>query len=366
VWILTTPYRMDGEEDRARSKQLTTAWQAILAAQAYRRGWSWDSEVGNLDRLMKLPGSINRKEGHERLAGIGPGAGIRYDFDHLIAVADRLAPAARELLAQAAQEQQHRRAERLGIPAASTAASAFSDPFFTAPANHDGPFDVLHDTAAWADIFQDAGWTYRGLHSDGREKWLRPAGSDGAPDSEYSLLCDEHVAVNWSERSGLPVGRQDPGNKLTKGRLYAELYCGGDTRAAAADILRAAVGTPTDGPAGRLPRHVLDEVARRCQPGKGTHPLAGQGYGERRKTAKGDAGRRLSGLIDNILKAVEGERSSRLRWSARRCAEMIHAGDLTPAQAESALTEVARRAGIGHHEAESIIRSAFPTTGVTS
>jgi hypothetical protein len=368
VWMLTAPYVIGGEEDRARIKNLTTAWQAILAAQAYRHGWSWDSEVGNLDRLMRLPGTVNRKEGHERLASIGPGAGTRYDFDYLIVVADRLAPAARELLEQAAQEKQQRRAERAGIPAASTVASTFTDPFFTssAPADHNGPFDALRDTASWADILQPAGWTYQGLHSDGRGKWLRPAGPAGPPSSEYSLLCNEHVAVNWSERSDLPVGRQAPGSKLTKGRLFAELHYGGDLSAAAADLLRAAAGMSAEGPARRLPRHSLDEVARRCQPGAGARDLAGQGYGERRNTAKGDSGRRFSGLIDNILKAAEGEGSFRLRWSAQMCAEMIRAGDLTPTQAESALTEAARLAGLDHCEAESTIRSVFLTTGVTS
>ncbi|MGP4114157.1 DUF3987 domain-containing protein [Streptomyces sp. 4N509B] len=272
VWILTTPHLIDGEEDRARIKQLTTGWQVILAAHAYRRGWSWDGEVGNLDRLMKLPGTINRKEGIERLASIGPGAGTRYDLDYLIAVADRLAPAARELLEQAAEEQQQRRAERQGTPAASTAASKFSQPF-AGPADHDGPFDVLQDTASWADILQPAGWSYQGTHSDGREMWLRPAGAAGSASSEYSLLCNEHVAVNWSERSDLPVGRQAPGNKLTKGRLFAELHYGGDTSAAAADLLCAAAGTTIDGPGGRLPRHVLDEVARRCQPAGGARDL---------------------------------------------------------------------------------------------
>jgi hypothetical protein len=365
VWMLTTPSLIDSDADRARIKKLTTGWQSILAAQAYRRGWSWDSEVGNLDRLMRLPGTINRKEEHERLASIGPGADTRYDLDDLIVVADRLAPAARELLEQAAQEKQQRRAERQGIPAASTAASTFSQPFI-GPADHDGPFDALRDAASWADILQSAGWSYRGIHSDGREKWLRPAGPAGPPSSEYSLLCNEHVAVNWSERSDLPVGRQSPGSKLTKGRLFAELHYGGDLSAAAADLLRAASGTPTDGPAGRLPRHALDEVARRCQPGGGARTLADQGYGERRAAAKGDAGRRFSGLIDNILKSVEGERSSQLRWSARRCAEMIRAGDLNPAQAESALTEAAQRVGIGHREAASTIRSALCAAGVTS
>ncbi|TLS44975.1 hypothetical protein FE633_17710 [Streptomyces montanus] len=74
------------DEDRAHVKELTSGVQAILAAHAYQCCWSWDSEVGNLDRLMKLPGTVNRKECLERPTSIGPGDGAVYDIRDLAAL----------------------------------------------------------------------------------------------------------------------------------------------------------------------------------------------------------------------------------------------------------------------------------------
>lgn len=258
VWMLAEPHVIGDVEDRARVKELTTAWQAILAAQAHRCGWSWDSEVGNLDRLMKLPGSINRKEGLERPTGIGPGSGTQYDLADLAALVAELAPAAREVLAQATREKQERKTARTGrkIPPPRTARAP-------RPASGDGPLDVVADMLRFGDILVPAGFTYEGQHGDGREKWLRAAVGGDRPSSAYSLLCNDHVAINWSERSDLPVGALAPGQKLTIGTLYARLSYGGDTSEAARDIMRAAAGRPA-GVAAQLPVAVLAEVKRRC------------------------------------------------------------------------------------------------------
>lgn len=258
IWMLAEAHIIGDDEDRARTKELTTGLQAILAAQAYRCGWSWDVEVGNLDRLMKLPGSINRKEGLERPAVIGPGTGDVFDLASLRARIAELAPEAQATLQKAAAEKRERKAARTGhkIPPP----RAPRAPRIT---TGDGPLDVLADVLAFRDILGPAGFTYQGQHSDGREEWLRPAAGGDRPSSAYSLLCDDHVAVNWSERSDLPVGAQPPGQKLTIGRLYAELNYAGDVSEAARDIMRAASGRAT-GAAARLPHTVLAEVERRC------------------------------------------------------------------------------------------------------
>lgn len=259
VWALAENYVIASDEDRVRVKELTTGLQAILAAQAYHCGWSWDSEVGNLDRLMKVPGTVNRKEGLERPTAIGPGTGELFDLADLAKVVAQLAPAARETMAQAAMERQQRKAARLGHKVPPPRA-----PRQPRPASGDGPLDVLADMWEFRDVLVPAGFTYEGTHGDGREKWLRPAGSGERASSAYSLVCDDHVAVNWSERSDLPVGALAPGQKLTIGTLYAHLNYGGDTSEAARDIMRAAAGRTAHGAAERLPAPVLAEVKRRC------------------------------------------------------------------------------------------------------
>ncbi|MGW7722188.1 hypothetical protein ACWGJ6_02370 [Streptomyces canus] len=259
VWLLTQTIIITNDQ-RARLKALTMTWQAILAAQAYRLGWSWDTEVGNLDRLMKLPGSVNRKEGLERPTGIGPGSGTQYDLAQLEEVAHSIGGTAHDLLAAAAMEKQERRNQRLGIkPPPPRPRRA---PRTVTPSG-DGPLDVLADHLEFGDILEPEGWTYLGTHSDNRQMWRRPA-AGGESSSPYSLLCDDHVAVNFSDRSDLPVGGQSSGQKLTIPYLWAHYNYGGDLSAAASDILRAASGRDAHGPAGSLAAHILDDVKRRC------------------------------------------------------------------------------------------------------
>lgn len=261
IWLLSEPFVIS-EDDRSQIKVLTMTWQAILAAQAYRYGWSWDTEVGNLDRLMKLPGTINRKEGIERPTGIGPGDGTVYDLATLVRVADELGPAANELNAEAAREKQARRNERTGVkPAPPRPRRA---PRTVTPTG-DGPLDVLAEHLEFGDILEPEGWTYLGTHSDGRQMWRRPA-AGGESSSPYSLLCDDHVAVNFSDRSDLPVGGHG-GHKLTVPYLWAHYNYNGDLSAAASDILRAASGRDAQGAAGGLGSVILDDVKRRCLPG---------------------------------------------------------------------------------------------------
>ncbi|MFK0125552.1 hypothetical protein ACIQSP_19830 [Streptomyces nigra] len=258
IWLLTEAHIIRDEDDRARVKELTTGLQTILAAQAYRHGWSWDSGVSNLDRLMKLPGTVNRKEGLERPTGMEPGSGVLYDLAELGAVVSKLLPAARDLLEQAVAEKEQRKAQRTGV--------AVPPPRRERPAgmhSGDGPLDVLADMLTFRDVLEPQGWTYKGQAGDW-DHWLRPTAGGDAPSSAYSLKCNDHVAVNWSERSDLPVGAQPRGQKLTVGTLYAHLHYAGNTSEAARDIKRAAASKPARGHAGRLPAAVLAEVKRRC------------------------------------------------------------------------------------------------------
>lgn len=213
VWLLDEAFTIESDDDRARVKDLTVGVQAILGAQAYQYGWSWDTEVSNLDRLMKLPGTVNRKENcPERMAKIGPGSGVLYSLAELAALITEHAPAALEVLELANREKQERKAHRKGEPLA--------PPRSERPAGlhtGDGPLDVLADMLTFREILEPEGWTYA-RHSGGWEQWLRPTASGDAPSSAYSLKCNDHVAVNWSERSDLPVGRSREGRSSRSAR----------------------------------------------------------------------------------------------------------------------------------------------------
>jgi hypothetical protein len=249
------------DADRDEIEAITQGWQKILAASAYRLGYHWDKGVGDLPRLLRIIGTVNRKVEHDRVTRIEPGSGVIHGLDEMFAAARSLLPAAQEALEQADRERHERTRHRTGVPLPPPRAPR---PASARVPGGEGPLDVLSRTASWADVLAPHGWTYQGVHGDGREEWLRPATAAGAPSSAYSLLCDEYVAVNFSEAAGLPTGRLAPGSKLTKGTVFAHLNYSGDTSAAARDIMRAAAGHGAAPAAAGLPAYVLGEVARAC------------------------------------------------------------------------------------------------------
>ena len=263
IWALGEPYIIDGDEDRAAIEQFTMALQAVLGAAAYNHGCSWDTQIGNLDRLMRIPGTINRKA-EPRPTGSYPGTGEPVDLAVMRDAVAQLEPNARTLLEKAAAEKRARHDARTGRTTPAAAPRRATG--FPRSNTGTGVFDILAAGLTFRDILEPAGWTYRGTGADGREKWLRPAGAEGPPDSDYSLVCDDHVAVNWSERSGLPVGTQTSGRKLTIPTVWAHLHYNGDERAAVLDVLAYAFGQPSGNAPRTLPTPVLDEIRRRCTP----------------------------------------------------------------------------------------------------
>jgi hypothetical protein len=263
VWTLAENHIIT-DEDRAAVEHMTSALQAVLGAAAYSHGCTWDTQVGNLDRLMRIPGTVNRKHDEPRPSHSYPGTGDVIDLAVMRDAVARLEPAARELLDKAASEKRARQDHRTGraatAPQAPRRAAAFPRPA------GNGVFDILAAGLTFRDVLEPQGWTYRGTAADGRHKWLRPAGAEGSADSEYSLVCDDHVAVNWSERAGLPTGQQSTGKKLTVPTLWAHLHYNGDESEAARDILRAAHGQDAHAAARNLPPQLLAEVARRFNP----------------------------------------------------------------------------------------------------
>ncbi|MFD5632514.1 hypothetical protein, partial [Streptomyces sp. NPDC127072] len=94
IWALAEPHIITDAEDRAAIEQFTMGLQAVLGASAYNHGCSWDTQVGNLDRLMRIPGTVNRKT-EPRPTGSHPGTGDTIDLAAMREAVTRLEPAAR-------------------------------------------------------------------------------------------------------------------------------------------------------------------------------------------------------------------------------------------------------------------------------
>lgn len=59
-WLFRELWTFDTEEERATAERLTKAWSSTLRAHAAARQWDAD-QVGDLPRVMRLPGTWNRK-----------------------------------------------------------------------------------------------------------------------------------------------------------------------------------------------------------------------------------------------------------------------------------------------------------------
>ncbi|MBO2456552.1 hypothetical protein [Actinomadura violacea] len=246
-WLLTAPHILG--DDRAAVEALSARWQEAIARGAAALGYHYGTGVGDLARVLRIAGTVNRKEGLARPCRMLPHTGPSYSLAELQQAAPDRAPAE---------------------PVRSMHAFVQPGSVWSQPGMDSGsPFDALADTATWSDLLIPHGWTLVGTERDGAELWKRPGGT-----SEYSARCGHNgvpVMVVHSTDAGLPAG---PGNHLTKGRVFAHLNHRGNESAAASDLRAAASGDPAAGPARALPGHVLAAIAQRCRLTPWTPPRA--------------------------------------------------------------------------------------------
>jgi hypothetical protein len=69
IWRFEHPVIIT-DDNRAEAKARSQDWQNMIRVKAERRGWHYGSGVGDLARVLRLPGTVNRKEGLERPCGV--------------------------------------------------------------------------------------------------------------------------------------------------------------------------------------------------------------------------------------------------------------------------------------------------------
>ncbi|EWT05049.1 hypothetical protein N864_07600 [Intrasporangium chromatireducens Q5-1] len=226
-WLLEAPAVLD-ETTRPIAAKMSAAWQQALKRSAERLGYEYGAGVGDLPRVLRIPGTVNRKGGLERPCRVVQDNGVAYTIEDLTKALQAVTPAPEPV------EQRPTRQRVELVP--NTGASAF---------------DLLDEYAAFDDILTGAGWTkHHGSHPPSIDEcWSRPDGPDN-PCSAHTLKANPHVLVVHSELAGLPTGG---GQKLTRGRVFAHLHHGGDERAAAVDLFAAIGGRPSTPAAAALP-----------------------------------------------------------------------------------------------------------------
>jgi putative DNA primase/helicase len=64
-WVFKTPFLIRNEKDRAEARRISDGWVAYMNGFAKRHGWNLDP-VGDLARVLRVPGTKNHKNGEGR------------------------------------------------------------------------------------------------------------------------------------------------------------------------------------------------------------------------------------------------------------------------------------------------------------
>jgi hypothetical protein len=260
-WWLTGGTMIDGHSRQSIS-ELLVRWQAVLHASAARLGLHYGTEVSDLSRVLRLPGTTNRKvSGNPRPCRVVDygGSGMTYSLDDMHIVAARLPvvePAASRSTSGA----------RMSAPPAKVSAGTPVDPDMPVvasvlrDADHVSPLDALEVRHTWAEILQPMGWTLvSGVEGEGECRWRHPDATH--PESATSgRSTDRDRLWVFSENTPLPAGES-----LTKGYVYATLYHGGDMSKAARAVQAMGYGARSSSPGGGLPGGDEVEAERRLE-----------------------------------------------------------------------------------------------------
>jgi hypothetical protein len=239
IWLLDQPHPVAADLDAV--KRLAKDWQAVIEHAAASLGYRYGRGVGDLARVLRVPGTINRKAGLARASRIISAAPARYRYTELVDALDaavaRIAP----------------------TPVAPTGAGANETtprvaPLGTVdrPAGAVSPLDDYAARTSWTDILVPAGWSEH-YRQDDVTYWTRPGKTTGTSASTNALGTDRlHVFTT----NATPL---EGGESYSKGGVYAALYHGGDHSAAARQLAGAGYGTPLPDP-GAAHREALADI----------------------------------------------------------------------------------------------------------
>lgn len=196
-WLLNEPVPADG------LGPLSQRLQNALGRGAEALGFHYGTGVGDLARVLRVPGSVNRKTDTPAVCRILSSDGPRYTVGDI----------------------------DTAVSATETVKAKTEDPFSTPGRGGDSPFDRFEASTDWAEILEPKGWTLH--HEDGDTRyWTRPDKNVSEGQSASTGLHEDRDRM-WcfSDLAGLPVNVS-----MTKPYVYAALYHGGDLHKAAAAL----------------------------------------------------------------------------------------------------------------------------------
>jgi putative DNA primase/helicase len=251
-WILDQPVELlAGDAETTcldvtvpRAEEISTRLGQVIAQAARRLGFHYGTGVHDLARVLRIPGTINRKDGLARQSTLikQDAPGRRYEWREL---ADAILSVPLEPVARA-------------IPTGSVGNTPRRDPVAAARPGL-SPLDAFEESATIGDLLEPLGWTFVRMEGDA-QLWRRPGAT-----SEYSAKFGKGgvpTLVVHSDNAGLPAGA---GQRLTLAKVAAHLHYAGSTSALARDLVAYAGGNPgaTLPHIGNLPA-IAEHIRRSC------------------------------------------------------------------------------------------------------
>lgn len=208
-WLLQDAVEID---DLESFRALSSGWQKCLEHGAKKLGLHYGSGVGDLSRVLRLPGTVNRKAGLERpCTALYPHAwsGERFSLQQLQAATIEASPP----------------------PPPPPEPLPLRSPDETRPG------DAFNATMQWVDVLP-AGWTWVYRRGD---KWhLRRPGKDRGVSATISLTTDRFYPFTDAATPFEPL------KHYSKFEAYTLLEYNGDFSAAASALAKRGLGTPVD------------------------------------------------------------------------------------------------------------------------
>jgi hypothetical protein len=251
IWLLTAPQTIT-DDNLGGARTLAAGWQRAIEHGAEELGWHYGRGVGDLSRVLRIPGTLNRKAGLQRPCRIVSATLNRYSYLQLeVALARALTAIAPP------------------APAAPVRAPITA---VDRPAGTISPGDDYAARTRWATILEGAGWREH-YREDDITYWTRPGKPAGISASTNALGTDRlHVFTT----SAPPLQGDESYSKFG---FFAEIHHGGDHSAAAGALAELGYGTPLPNP-GVEHRAALTEILGHPVPdppaGTATQHLANQ------------------------------------------------------------------------------------------
>ncbi|MGW4876574.1 hypothetical protein ACWEPI_08460 [Streptomyces sp. NPDC004262] len=249
-WEFDHPLVIGQDIDFDEIAELAGDWQNIIATGAKTMGLSYGTGVRDLARVLRLPGTVNRKPGRTpALCHVTEDAGHRYSLDDIRKLAADLKPKPKKRTPPKPTDTRER------------------TPRTGAPTGGRGPMEILGDHACCGEILMHVGATYAeqlpgncSYCGSGCQRWNRPGWDDTCSRDGIAVHKDgAAVTIRTDNFPGITAAAI--GHVLSPGQLFAALHHGGDESAACRDIIRAAHSRDGSSTAARaLPAAVLDDV----------------------------------------------------------------------------------------------------------